>query len=242
MTEIIYIEGNIASGKSTVINILKNKYTNVEFIYDSTIYISTTNPPSHNILKLFYENPQRWGFTWLMHSITYKYQQIDNAIKKGTKYVVVEKSWLSWINVYGGGLLAAKYITQMEFEILKHSVMWLGKKYQGINKIIYLDTDPELCFNNLFCSHKFNEHIKINPLLLKIIHDRYMVWLTEMDRLGVTIERLALVSNLYYDTNKQLEIEETFRKDLAVEPSTWESVTYKKRYPNKLRARLTRGY
>lgn len=234
MTEIIYLEGNIAAGKSTVINILKNKYTNVEFIYDSTIYVITTGF-NYNILKMFYEDPKRWAFTWLMHSITYKYQQLDNAIKKGSKYIVVEKSWLSWINVYGGGLLAMKYITQMEFEILKHSVMWLGRKYQGINKIIYLDTEPELCFNNLFCSHKFNEHIKINPLLLKIIHDRYAVWLTEMSRLGITIERLQLTSNLYYDTNKQLEIEDTFKRDLDVEPNNWESVTYKKRYPTKLK-------
>lgn len=70
---VISIEGNIGSGKSTLMNLLKTKVQSLEFLPNSQIMFldepveewkSINSDPSLNILQTFYEDPKRWAYSF----------------------------------------------------------------------------------------------------------------------------------------------------------------------------------
>lgn len=66
----IAIEGNIASGKSTIINYLKNKIEHSNLTFDSKLELNMIQEPvkkwrnlnGANLLELMYKEPTKWAF------------------------------------------------------------------------------------------------------------------------------------------------------------------------------------
>ncbi|KAK7830873.1 hypothetical protein U0070_018417 [Myodes glareolus] len=54
----ISIEGNIAAGKSTFVNILK------QVCEDWEVELTTSQKSGGNVLQMMYEKPERWSFTF----------------------------------------------------------------------------------------------------------------------------------------------------------------------------------
>ena len=90
MTIIISIEGNIGSGKSSVIKELK-KYK--QFYYLEEPVDSWTNNKDDNgktILDLFYRDNTRWAYTFQNLAYITRVQQIL-AVKDKYEYIITEK-------------------------------------------------------------------------------------------------------------------------------------------------------
>ncbi|ETE66703.1 Deoxycytidine kinase, partial [Ophiophagus hannah] len=73
----IAIEGNIAAGKSTFVNILKKareewevvpepvaKWCNVQDSHDDSEELTSSQKSGGNLLQMMYEKPERWSFTF----------------------------------------------------------------------------------------------------------------------------------------------------------------------------------
>ena len=59
------IEGNIGSGKTTLMKMLSDKYTSgTEFIYEPVgVWQSYRDEKGTNLLDLFYKDQERWAYT-----------------------------------------------------------------------------------------------------------------------------------------------------------------------------------
>jgi len=58
---VISIEGNIGTGKSTLLNLLEDKFKNIVFVKEPVDeWIKLKNNNNENILELFYTDKKRW--------------------------------------------------------------------------------------------------------------------------------------------------------------------------------------
>ena len=135
----IIIDGNIGSGKSTVIsNLISNGHLSIAEDVDKwTPY-----------LKQFYGDMKLYSLSFqmkiLQHHMLNAHTAYDTKINKIHPYKIVERSPLSCIHVFGQNLLNNNYISKLDLDLMvdyNHSFGWNAKQ------VIYIKTDPETCFN-----------------------------------------------------------------------------------------------
>ena len=81
---LIAIEGNIGTGKSTIIEYLKQKYkddSNILFIEDPlNKWLNLKDTDGQNILGKFYETPERWSYSFQMHAFITRAKDIRRKL------------------------------------------------------------------------------------------------------------------------------------------------------------------
>ena len=87
---LIYIEGNIGTGKTTFINLLKqylHKFNDLEL--DGRIvlepvdeWLETKDSSGFNILDKFYKDQEKWSFPFQMNSFISRVKYIQDEISK----------------------------------------------------------------------------------------------------------------------------------------------------------------
>ena len=83
MSGIFSIDGNIGSGKSTAVGLLKGKFgDNVIFVDEPVdIWNSIKNKEGETILKKFYETPHIWAFSFQMMAGDEIARSFDDVLK-----------------------------------------------------------------------------------------------------------------------------------------------------------------
>jgi len=65
----ISIEGNIGSGKSTILKIIKENFPELTILDEPLASWEKVGKNGDvNLLKLYYNNPERWGFTFQIYA------------------------------------------------------------------------------------------------------------------------------------------------------------------------------
>ena len=155
MTQIVYIEGNIGSGKTTFINLL-GKHLNNKFRY--TIlrepvdqWISIVNSRGENLLELFYRDQDKWSFAFQMNSFISRVKDITNIVNSNQYDIVfVERSvyvdrYCFALNCYESGKM-----TEIEYKIYCQWHDWLSEHFHVKPfGYIYLKTDPEISLSRI---------------------------------------------------------------------------------------------
>lgn len=138
---IVSIEGNIGSGKSTVLSHLEYlyKHQNIDVVcYPEPVEEWQT------CLENFYKDMTRWSFALQMKILlTYVKRKPRNHDKKLHLY---ERSCAASKNVFAQSLFNAGTLSEREWALYKcyyDSVAWQP------DVIIYLRTDPEVCMTRL---------------------------------------------------------------------------------------------
>ena len=90
---IIYVEGNIGSGKSTFINLLDKYYKNenkevIQEPVDEWMTLKDEN--GKNLLERFYDNQDKWSFAFQMNSFISRVKKITDADRN--KILFIERS------------------------------------------------------------------------------------------------------------------------------------------------------
>ena len=91
-TEIWSVEGNIGSGKSTLIKLLKerNNNKNVVFIPEPVNeWEEIKDEENITVLQRFYENKDKWSFSFQMMAYISRLAQLKNFIKQNPKSILV---------------------------------------------------------------------------------------------------------------------------------------------------------
>ena len=68
--KIFALEGNIGAGKTTIMKIIGQYFSSVEFVEEPVK--QWQNLGGMNLLDAFYTDPQRWGFTFEFYSMLRK--------------------------------------------------------------------------------------------------------------------------------------------------------------------------
>ena len=176
MARIFSLEGNIGSGKSTLIRILQKKYTNIIFVLepiDEWALIKDDN--EENILTKFYNNQEKYAFSFQMMAYISRLAQLKKIIKEHPwSIIITERSIFTDRNVFAKMLYDNKKIETINYQIYLSWFDCFIKDIQ-LEGIIYLDVSPEKCYKRVLKRKRSGETITLP--YLKCCHEYHTQWL-----------------------------------------------------------------
>lgn len=179
------IEGNIASGKSTILDNMAKLYPNkIECLQEQVKDWNDTN-----LLQLFYEQQQRWSYTFESFVQLSRLKNHYSSVKPKTdeKLVLMERSLWSSYNVFAKNSYEEQRISQLEYNLLSYnfklftSIMLNRKEnHQELPfNVIYLKTDPVVCYERVKKRNRNGETMISLDYLTKI-HIKYEEWIKSL--------------------------------------------------------------
>jgi len=152
MTEIIYLEGNIGAGKTTLIDILKDKkIPNCVFV-DEPFY------EEKELFDNYYADMKRWGLTFQLYIRSMRYQNLKNKLNNNYGYIIMDRSQETDKNVFAKMLYDKQIINTFEWKIYNSINYVIPNK----TKTIYIDCSPEIALQRI---HKRNRPQESNITL-----------------------------------------------------------------------------
>ena len=204
MTVIISIEGNIGSGKSTLVLELEKYFKDnnkIGFLQEPVdIWNTIKDENGTTILEKFYENNEKYAFQFQMMAYISRLSIMKNAIKQNKyKYIITERSLYTDSNIFAKMLYDDKKISEIEYSIYK---MWFDEFINDIplTKIIYVKADPQISLDRVITRNRLGENIPLS--YLQRCHDYHENWLSQTD-----YDKLTLDGNNNIKTNPDIMIE-----------------------------------
>ena len=147
--KIISIDGNIGSGKSTLMGNLKAYFSdnkNIVFLKEPVDEWETiTDENGTTILEKFYENSSKYGFSFQIMAYISRLDVIRKEIKKNPNAIFIsERSLFTDKLVFAKMLFDSGNIELVNYKIY---LKWFDTFADDfpISKVIYVNTDPEIC-------------------------------------------------------------------------------------------------
>lgn len=205
---IISIEGNIGSGKTTLINLLKDKYkNNKRFIFIEepiNIWLSITDKDQQNVLNKFYHDKNKYSylfqnFAFITRNIILK-SKTKNIFCFRKKYIISERSINADKYIFCKMLYEDKLIEDIEYKIYNYWYDYLFPEFK-INKIIYLKTNPNISFERIKLRNRIEEK-DIEFQYINKLHEYHENWINEYDKDKICILNGDLnLNNINYNLN-----------------------------------------
>ena len=191
MTTIYSIEGNIGSGKSTLIKIMKEIYKNNESFYFLEEPVSEwgkiKDRKGETILSKFYANQQKYAFSFQMMAYISRISALKKAVKDHPeKIIMCERSVFTDRNVFAQMLYDSGNIEDVELEIYQK---WFNEFIEEIpvSGVIYVKASPEVSYNRVIKRNRDGETIPLD--YLQKCHEYHENWLDK------TKDKLVLNAN-----------------------------------------------
>mgnify|MGYP006105405181 CR=1 FL=1 len=168
MVRLYSIEGNIGSGKSTLIQYLKEYFknrTDVVFI-DEPVHLWHTIKDNNDktILSHFYEDSGKWGFSFQIMAYISRLAEIRKKIKTNPSAIFIsERCLLTDRYVFAKMLYDDKKIHTIDYQIY---LKWFDEFLEDISMAgyIYLRTSPQKCLERVIKRNREGETIPIEYL------------------------------------------------------------------------------
>lgn len=208
MTFLVYIEGNIGAGKSTFVRNLskyihsfRNQFLDGRVIQEPVNeWVQTKDSDGKNILEKFYENIDRWSFTFQMNSFISRTKVIqDEVIKDDShesakyndyqlrKLLFVERSVFTDRKVFAENCFENNKMTKMEFDIYCKWNDWLSEQFElKPSAYIYLKCDPEVASERIIKRAR-SEEDSIPLEYLTQIHNKHEDWMCKEMEEGIPV-------------------------------------------------------
>lgn len=156
----ISFEGNIGSGKSTFVNLIRESETFKKCCKSFVTlnepidqWLKMTDDKGTNILAYFYQDIPRWAYTFQMNAFITRSKQVHNAHKSGANIILGERSVLTDRNCFALNCAKKDQINSMEWKLYNEWYCWLTKdgpcKSIIPNIHVYLRTDPETAYERI---------------------------------------------------------------------------------------------
>ena len=184
MYYIFTVEGNIGSGKSTLIKLLRNQFlsiteNNVPIIYLAepvSDWKNIIDKKGKNIIEKYYENQNKYAFSFQMMAYISRIHQIKKTINNNNKCIIIcERSVYTDKEVFAKMLFDANKIEDVEYQIY---LKWFNEFIIDIpiSGIIYVKTPVQKSYERIqFRNRKGEENINIE--YLQSCHNYHEKWL-----------------------------------------------------------------
>jgi deoxyadenosine/deoxycytidine kinase len=199
MVYIYTIEGNIGSGKSTFVEILKIYYKNNDnmvFLQEPVnIWQSIKDDNNKSILEMFYEDQKKYAFSFQMMAYISRVAMLKECMKKNPgKTIICERSVLTDKNVFAKMLYDSGNIESVNYQIY---LKWFNEFIDElpINGIIYVKAEPEVSHERVIKRSRKGETIPLS--YLKQCNEYHEIWLNNTNINLITLNG---------DNNKQTNI------------------------------------
>ena len=147
MVKIISIEGNIGSGKSTLIKRLKESGTNFIYLPEPVdLWNEIKDEFGTTIIEKYYLDKKKYSFSFQMMAYITRLSQIKQCIESSPKdsIIITERCLYTDRYVFAKMLYDSKLIEEIEYSIY---IRWFDefKIYTNLSGLIYIKTTPEIC-------------------------------------------------------------------------------------------------
>ena len=144
MTTLISVEGNIGSGKSTLLDNLRNYYKNNK----NVVFLKEPVDEWENIKDKF-GNTMLYSFSFQMMAFISRLVLLKDTIKQNKDAIIItERSLITDKSVFAKMLYDMDNIEDVEYQIYVKWFDYFVSEFP-ISKIIYVNCDPEICFNRI---------------------------------------------------------------------------------------------
>jgi len=192
MTKIISIEGNIGSGKSTVVNSLKQFYYNnvtnesnesnefcnkkVFFLEEPVSeWVNIKDSSGKNIIQKFYEDKEKYSFSFQIMAYISRLAKLKEVINKDYDLIICERSLMTDKNVFCKMLYDSNLIEDVNYQIyLKWFDFFITDLPQ--TKYIYIKTMPETAYNRIVQRNREGE-ADMTMDYINMCHNYHDTWL-----------------------------------------------------------------
>jgi len=143
------IEGNIGTGKSTLLNLLAKQIECETIPEPLDVWLGITDDSGKNLLQMFYEDTNRYAY--LFQSIVFKtrIQSIKN--KQDMEIRFSERSVWSDKYIFSRACQENRTMNEIEYKSYNLWFDWLEEFFmqRKPDGIIYLKCQPETCYNRM---------------------------------------------------------------------------------------------
>ena len=178
---LFFIEGNISSGKSTVVESLKEKGF---VVFDEPVKEWTeefVGEDGENILGKFYKDMGRYSFQFEIIIMMTRWKKIRLALDHDSEIIFIERSIETDRNTFALNLKEEEHITELDWKIyLAWYDTFISETQHHLKDVeinyIYLRTDPEICHERR--QERARKEENAIPLeYLEKLHKKHEDWL-----------------------------------------------------------------
>lgn len=166
-TKIISVEGNIGSGKSTLVESLRKNYNgrcNVCFLQEPVdIWNNIRDVAGNSMITKFYNNVEKYSFSFQMMAYISRLSLLRDALKKDYDVIVVERSMYTDKMVFAKMLYHDNKMEDVEYQIYNK---WFDEFVNDIPPIdiIYVKTSPTVSLERIKKRARHGETISLEYL------------------------------------------------------------------------------
>lgn len=174
---LISIEGNIGSGKSTIIDYLKTiNNKNIAFVDEPVNEWINIKSNGKNALELFYEDQKKNSFWFQVLAYITRLRNLLYVIENNpNKIIITERSIYTDKYVFAQMLFESGNISDIEFQTYNYWFETFENKTK-IDTILYVNTEPDECMNRIKMRNR-TEESSVKLEYLKTCHNKHNDWL-----------------------------------------------------------------
>ena len=197
------IEGNIGSGKSTLVTMLKRKFNNNKIVFldePVDVWTSIKDKSGETVLSKFYADQDKYAFSFQMMAYVSRVARLREAVRENPNAIIItERCVLTDKNVFAKMLYDDDKIEDINYQIY---LKWFDEfsKDLPIIGIIYVKASPNICYDRVVIRARDGETIPLS--YLENCHNYHEDWLKEQE--------VVLTLNANQDKEKTEEAYETW--------------------------------
>ena len=213
---IISFDGNIGSGKSSIVKYFEKNFNNycskkgekykICFLEEPVSIWETIidKGDNKNIIEKFYEDNKEYGFTFQMMAYISRLSILKEALTKDYDIIFTERSIYTDRNIFAKMLYDSGKINSIEYQVYNK---WFDEFSECMKnlKFVYVRTLPEICDKRVIKRARVGEKIPLE--YLKSCHNYHDIWLNSPEQIE---NGNTLVINGNKDTDPLLFIENDF--------------------------------
>lgn len=175
MAYIFSIEGNIGSGKSTLVRALKQHYETVQtdvtqkpkvvFMEEPvSVWTEIKDTTGENMIEKFYKDQHKYAFSFQMMAYISRLSMLKQCIKENPNAIIIcERSLYTDKNVFAKMLYDEEKIDEVNYQIY---MKWFDEFIEDIpnSGIIYVKADPEISHARVEKRARQGENIPLSYL------------------------------------------------------------------------------
>ena len=167
MAIIVSIEGNIGTGKSTLIKMMENFKTSKPIIFlqePVDEWTKITDKEGEPILTKFYADSKKWAFSFQMMAYISRLAILRKTIRENPESIILsERSLLTDKWVFAKMLHDDGIICDIDYKIYMN---WFDEFFNDVryDKIVYLRTDPKCSNERIKKRARDGENIELSYL------------------------------------------------------------------------------
>lgn len=208
---IVSFDGNIGSGKSTIMNYFKTHFENYCIKNKKYFKICFLDEPvsewesiidiydGKNIIEKFYENNQAYAFTFQIMAYISRLSSFKNVLLQDYDIIFTERSMYTDRHVFAKMLYDTGKINSIEFQVYNK---WFDEFLDCIKNIktVYVRTSPEICKKRVSIRARTGENIPLS--YLQTCHEYHESWLNQPTKIE---EGNTLFINGNQETSNDIE-------------------------------------